>query len=55
MGKVKNPTEKKRLTLARDRRNVYGENPAASRKGIAKASGANTRTSAGALRRPLLN
>jgi len=33
---VKNPKEKKRLSLKRDRRNVYGENPAASRKGIAK-------------------
>jgi hypothetical protein len=33
---VKNPKEKKRLSLKRDCRNVYGENPAASRKGIAK-------------------
>jgi hypothetical protein len=36
MSTVKNPKEKKRLSLERDRRNVYGENPAASRKGIAK-------------------
>ena len=36
MSKIKNPTQKKQLSLNRDRRNVYGENPAASRKGIAK-------------------
>jgi hypothetical protein len=36
MSTVKNPKEKKRLSLTRDCRNVYGENPAASRKGIAK-------------------
>ena len=36
MSTVKNPKEKKRLSLQRDCRNVYGENPAASRKGIAK-------------------
>ena len=36
MSTVKNPKEKKRLSLQKDRRNVYGENPAASRKGIAK-------------------
>ena len=36
MSTVKNPKEKKRLSLQRDRRNVYGENPVASRKGIAK-------------------
>lgn len=34
MSKVKSPTQKKALSLKRDRRNVYGENPAASRKGI---------------------
>jgi len=33
---VKNPKDKKRLSLEKDCRNVYGENPAASRKGIAK-------------------
>jgi hypothetical protein len=33
MSTVKNPKEKKRLSLERDCRNVYGENPAASRKG----------------------
>jgi hypothetical protein len=36
MSTVKNPSEKKRLSLQRDCRNIYGENPAASRKGIAK-------------------
>jgi hypothetical protein len=36
VSKVKSPKEKKRLSLERDCRNVYGENPAASRKGIAK-------------------
>ena len=34
MSKVKSATEKKALSLKRDRRNMYGENPAASRKGI---------------------
>jgi hypothetical protein len=33
---VKNPKEKKRLSLQRDCRNIYGQNPSASRKGIAK-------------------
>jgi|SRR5580704_9540407 hypothetical protein len=36
MSTIKNPKEKKRLSLKRDCRNVYGENPAASRKGVAK-------------------
>lgn len=36
MSKVKNPKLKKKLSLDLDRRNVYGENPAASRKGIAR-------------------
>ena len=36
MSTVKHPKEKKRLSLERDCRNVYGENPAASRKRIAK-------------------
>jgi hypothetical protein len=31
---VKNPDEKKRLSLALDRRNRYGENSKSSRKGI---------------------
>jgi hypothetical protein len=31
---VKNPEEKKRLSLARDRRNQYGENSKSSRKSI---------------------
>lgn len=34
MSKVKNPREKKRLSLARDRRNWYGENDKSSRKAI---------------------
>lgn len=34
MSKIKSPKEKKKLSLARDRRNTYGENPVASRKGI---------------------
>lgn len=34
MSKVKSPTEKKRLSLMKDRRNVYGECPASSRKNI---------------------
>ena len=34
MSKIKSPREKKKLSLARDRRNTYGENPRASREGI---------------------
>lgn len=34
MSKVKSAREKKALSLKRDRRNVYGENPQANRKGI---------------------
>ena len=34
MSKVKSPSEKKRLSLALDRRNSYRENAKASRKGI---------------------
>jgi hypothetical protein len=34
MSKVKSPSEKKRLSLALDRRNAYRENAKASRKGI---------------------
>ena len=34
MSKVKSPAEKKRLSLKNDRRNVYGECPASSRKNI---------------------
>lgn len=36
MSKVKSPPEKKRLSLSRDRRNVYGEAPHAARKAIPK-------------------
>src|SRR5271163_4841156 len=34
MSKLKSPQEKKAVSLKRDRRNTYGENPQASRKGI---------------------
>jgi hypothetical protein len=34
MSTVKSPTEKKRLSLKRDRRNRYGENSKSSRKNI---------------------
>ncbi len=34
MSRVKSPPEKKRLRLARDRRNVYGESPHGARKSI---------------------
>lgn len=37
MSKVKSPKEKKRLSLERDRRNVFGENSKASRKNIPRA------------------
>lgn len=37
MSKVKSPQEKKRLSLERDRRNVYGENAKASRKNIPRS------------------
>jgi hypothetical protein len=36
MSKIKAPTEKKRVSLARDRRNTYGESPHAARKSIPK-------------------
>jgi hypothetical protein len=36
MSKVKCPTEKKRLSLMKDRRNVYGECPTSSRKNISR-------------------
>jgi hypothetical protein len=36
MSKVKSPTEKKGLSLKRDRRNIFGENSKSSRKNIAK-------------------
>ena len=34
MSKVKSPSEKKRISLVKDRRNVYGECPTSSRKNI---------------------
>jgi hypothetical protein len=34
MSKVKSPREKKRISLLRERRNVYGECPSSSRKNI---------------------
>jgi hypothetical protein len=36
MSKVKTPTEKKRISLVKDRRNVYGECPTSSRKNISR-------------------
>jgi len=36
MSKVRSPSEKKRMSLVRDRRNVYGECPASSRKNISR-------------------
>jgi hypothetical protein len=36
MSTTKNPEEKKRLSLGRDRRNTYGENNKSSRKSIAR-------------------
>jgi hypothetical protein len=36
MSKVESPTEKKRLSLLRNRRNVYGECPTSSRKNISR-------------------
>jgi len=36
MSKIKTPQEKKAKSLKLDRRNAYHENPAASRKGIAR-------------------
>jgi hypothetical protein len=37
MSRVKSPREKKRLSLDRDRRNVFGENDKASRKNVPRA------------------
>jgi len=37
VSKTKTPTEKKRLSLTRDRRNTFGENSKSSRKNIARA------------------
>jgi hypothetical protein len=34
MSKVKSPSEKKSISLVKDRRNVYGECPTSSRKNI---------------------
>jgi hypothetical protein len=36
MSKIKNPSQKKRLSLKRDRRNIFGENSKSSRKNIAR-------------------
>ena len=36
MSKVKPPSEKKRISLVKDRRNVYGECPTSSRKNISR-------------------
>ena len=37
MSKIKNPSEKKSLSLERDRRNIFGENSKSSRKNIARS------------------
>jgi len=34
MSKIKSSPDKKRISLKKDRRNIYGENPASSRKNI---------------------
>jgi len=36
MSTIKSPSEKKRISLVRDRRNVYGECPTSSRKNISR-------------------
>ena len=36
MSRIKNPSQKKQLSLKRDRRNTYGDNSKSSRKNIAK-------------------
>jgi|SRR5713226_3196434 len=36
MSKLKTPAEKKRISLVKDRRNVYGECPTSSRKNISR-------------------
>jgi hypothetical protein len=36
VSKIKHPKEKKRVSLKRDRRNIFGENSKASRKNIPK-------------------
>jgi hypothetical protein len=36
MSKIKSPSEKKRISLMKDRRNVYGECPTSSRKNISR-------------------
>ena len=36
MSKLKTPSEKKRVSLLKDRRNVYGESPTSSRKNISR-------------------
>jgi hypothetical protein len=37
MSTIKSPREKKKLSLERDRRNIYGENAKSSRKNIPKS------------------
>src|SRR3954451_2036583 len=39
----KTPKEKKRLSLAKDRRNIYGENSKSSRKNIARGRASGNR------------
>lgn len=55
MSRVKDPQEKKRLSLTRDRRNSYGENDKSSRKAIprnkARVNRANRHAATSALTR----
>jgi hypothetical protein len=37
VSKIKNPEQKKRLSLERDRRNLFGENSKSSRRNIARS------------------
>lgn len=49
----KSPQEKKRLSLERDRRNVYGENAKSSRKNIPKSKRLSQRSARKAANTPL--
>jgi hypothetical protein len=53
MSTVKPPNEKKKLSLARDRRNTYGENAKASRKNIPKGKQTGHQTERRAASAPL--
>jgi hypothetical protein len=53
MSSVKDPQEKKNLSLARDRRNTYGENAKASRKNIPASKQRSHQTERHAAKAPL--